>query len=86
MQETQQTTKATTHLNKRTKIESLVLMLAFSTPLLVALGRFQWTELPIFELLIIGIMLITIGIGLWRLAKQVILVLKAGPDTDYRER
>lgn len=53
---------------------------------MIALGTFHWTTLPLVELLIIGIMVVAIIVGLTKVAKQLVLAVKEGADTDYRER
>ncbi|KRK96027.1 hypothetical protein FD25_GL002488 [Levilactobacillus acidifarinae DSM 19394] len=77
---------AASSMDKRTKIEIIGLMLVLVSPLLIALGTFHWTTLPLVELLIIGIMVIAITIGITKIAKQLVLAIKEGADTDYRER
>ncbi|GEO69699.1 hypothetical protein [Levilactobacillus acidifarinae] len=87
MQETKRSVAtAASSMDKRTKIEIIGLMLVLVSPLLIALGTFHWTTLPLVELLIIGIMVIAITIGITKIAKQLVLAIKEGADTDYRER
>lgn len=72
--------------DKRTKTEITLVLLMLMSPLLIALGTFHWTTLPLVELLIIGIMVVAIIVGLTKVAKQLVLAVKEGADTDYRER
>ena len=86
MQEAKMPAISSKTVDTRTKIEIFTLRLAFMIPLLLILGTFHWTHLPVGGLLIIVAMVAAIVVGIVRVSKQLVMAVKEGADTDYRER